>query len=582
MIMNKGNTTLDSVRLMLSPEIERSFYIDRYSIGSIEPNGNATVSIKLIGKPNKDVYGQVTAYDGEIMVMSPNVSPVMLHLKINAMENLNYQAFMGKVEKMAQERYARISSTNLSAIISKLKSDEKYGYEVSTSNGGKVVKSSSNQTIAIKNISDQTIRNVRIALSQVGKIFLLENQTISSIAPKSEVVVHLASRIDESRNHEAYSGELIIAPVNGKQIVLPIDIPAVQEKNDEFDLHLMSGSDSISYMLDKIIIRNNTTRTMDSVKIIVPKDFAKAFDLSNDSFQSVPAGNEVSVDLKFRLYNLISFTNSYSGDLIIASEHHNTKVIPINMVWSNTSSEHFTIYARNDEQDLAKAKQLRSFLESKYHGIAERFGVLNSKTIIYMLPSLDELKLITDDAIGYHYSYRDDIAFISSSNPDEAAMHVFVYRSIMKNNPSYWNKEKIMFDKGNWLIDGITNYVVSNMTGKNGLTNSELDALAADPILEWYNDGTLANYASTYTFFKFIEERYGSQAIYKIIEYMASGMVSNHRCDTLENCTVLRAVYDASGMDMKKSYKHDLDVKGLMKEWEDYVMQHYKIAIKHE
>ena len=55
-------------------------------------------------------------------------------------------------------------------------------------------------------------------------------------------------------------------------------------------------------------------------------------------------------------------------------------------------------------------------------------------------------------------------------------------------------------------------------------------------------------------------------------------MVSNHRCDTLEDCAVLRAVYDVSGLDMKKK-RNALDVEILVKDWGDYVAEHYGIAM---
>ena len=61
-IRNNSNSTLDSIRLMLSPEIASSFYLDKFSIKSIGPNGNATVSIQMFGNPNRDVYGELTGY----------------------------------------------------------------------------------------------------------------------------------------------------------------------------------------------------------------------------------------------------------------------------------------------------------------------------------------------------------------------------------------------------------------------------------------------------------------------------------------------------------------------------------------
>ncbi len=53
-------------------------------------------------------------------------------------------------------------------------------------------------------------------------------------------------------------------------------------------------------------------------------------------------------------------------------------------------------------------------------------------------------------------------------------------------------------------------------------------------------------------------------------------MVSNHRCDTVENCAVLRAVYDANGMSMDDPW-HTLTVKDIVKGWEGYVIDHYGI-----
>jgi len=55
--------------------------------------------------------------------------------------------------------------------------------------------------------------------------------------------------------------------------------------------------------------------------------------------------------------------------------------------------------------------------------------------------------------------------------------------------------------------------------------------------------------------------------------------VSNHRCDTLEDCAVLRAVYDVNGWQMNKSYHDTVDVKTLVSAWEDYVAKHYGAAV---
>jgi hypothetical protein len=47
-------------------------------------------------------------------------------------------------------------------------------------------------------------------------------------------------------------------------------------------------------------------------------------------------------------------------------------------------------------------------------------------------------------------------------------------------------------------------------------------------------------------------------------------MVSNHRCNTLENCAVLRAVYHDSGMDLDdREYKLNFDK--ITEKWIEYL-----------
>ena len=147
----------------------------------------------------------------------------------------------------------------------------------------------------------------------------------------------------------------------------------------------------------------------------------------------------------------------------------------------------------------------------------------------------------------------------------------------MNNNPSYWNREKIMFDKGNWALQGMIYYAVGNMTGKQ-ISKSELDAMSANPDLEWYHSGSLGNYASTYTFFKFLEEKYGDRIIDRTVRYLHSVMTGDKRCDTLENCAVLRAVYDEIGLDMEDT-ENRLSFDDIVEEWRDYLMEGYNIEL---
>ncbi len=92
-----------------------------------------------------------------------------------------------------------------------------------------------------------------------------------------------------------------------------------------------------------------------------------------------------------------------------------------------------------------------------------------------------------------------------------------------------------------------------------------------------YGYGSDAKYGAAYTFLDYLTGKYGDNVIDKTLYYLGSGMVSNHRCDTVENCALLRAVYDLNGLNMEKSYAHTIDVKTLIKEWEGYVIQHYGI-----
>jgi hypothetical protein len=576
-IKNKSDSTLHSVRLMLSPDLENSFYLDRHAINFIEPNGNATVNIKLLGKPNEQVDGKVVGYNGYVMAMAAYHNPVLLPVSINSLDSSHQQAYMGKIAEMAHQRYSRtvVASGTIDAILSKLDKIEEHNFEVNTADGNIAITSATDQLV-IRSLSEELLKNIRILVSKPSNIFLLDKQAIQSLEPNGEAVVHLISRIDGKNPHNGFKGEVIIAPVNGRPIVLPIDIPGNNYVTEDFYASTSSGSSEISKVVDKIVISNNGSRAMDGVRLILPVDLARVFGLSQDSFQSIPPNSEVEVDFAIRKDdNLMLYTRSFAGELVIVSAHDGEKiVIPINMVWKNISSDHFTIYYRDGEENASKAEQLEEFLESAYVTIAERFGELKSRTTIYMLGSTDEMRLITSSAVPYYYSYDRDIGFTASDAPDleEAALHVLVYRSIMTTNPSYWNKQAILFDKGNWLVDGITNYLVASITGRHSLSNSGLDAFVTRSDLESYAPSTLRNYAVTYTFFRFLEETYGHEVIDRTLYHLGSGMISNHRCNTLENCSVLRGVYDAAGLDLDNK-ENKLAFNAIIEKWMDYLLE---------
>ncbi|MGH9876315.1 MAG: hypothetical protein ACRD5H_01640, partial [Nitrososphaerales archaeon] len=429
-----------------------------------------------------------------------------------------------------------------------------------------------------KNLSDRPLKNVRISVSSPSNVFLLDKYTIRSIEANGEAIVNMTSKIDGPNPHKSFIGEMVIVPEYGRPTVIPFDIPSNEnEKEDKvLEVNLLSGSNKISTLIDRITIKNTSSRSMDNVRLVLyPSDLPRIFNMTTTSFKSVPAGEEVSIDFKLRTDdNLKALTNNYAGELIIGSVNHIQKVvIPIDMTWNEVSSKHFIVYSR--KADVSKANGVINFLESKYKAVAERFGDVNSKTVIYMLGSNDELKLLTDSAVPYYYSYKQDIGFIVSKSDkiNEDALQVFVYRSIMNNNPSYWNREKIMFDKGNWAVQGIIYYVVGNMTEKQ-ISKPEIDTISTNQDLEWYNSGTLGDYVSTYTFFKFLEEKYGTKVVDRTVKYLHSVMTGDKRCDTLENCSVLRAVYDELGLDMTNT-ENRLTFDNIVEEWRDHLIKNY-------
>jgi len=590
-IKNKSDSTLESVRLTLSPGLAKSFHLERSSIRSIEPQSNATVGVKLVGKPNTDAYGKVTAYNGYVMVTGANHSPEKVDIKVGSSDSSHYKSYLQKINDKAQQRYTRAvpagatgvpSSATVGSVISKIKTTEQQDYQVTTADGNKVVTNPSGQLV-IKNLSDKTLKNVRITVSNPSDLFLLDTRAIHTIEPNAEAVINMTSRIDGPNPHKSFHGEMVVAPVNGRATVIPINIPSNYDDREEkaLEVDLLSGSNKITSFVDKIKIKNIGSRSLNNVRIVIqPSDLSRVFDLSANSFMSLAPGEEVSVDFEVRTTkNLMILTDSYDGYMIIGSVNHAQKVvIPVDMVWNAASTGHFTVYSRKD--DASKASDVANFLESKYGAVSKRFGTLNSKTVIYMLGSIDELKLVTESAVPYHYSYAHDIGFITSSSNKyrEDALQVFVYRSIINNNPSYWNREKILFDEGNWLMQGVTNYIVGSMTEKQ-LSKQELDTVLTSSDVEWYNAGTSENYISTYTFFKFLEEKYGAKVIDKTIKYMHSVMTGDKRCDSLESCSVVRAVYDRADLDIK-DVENKLDFDTIVQEWRDYMKTNYNPEVK--
>ncbi|MFY3742001.1 MAG: hypothetical protein HMLIMOIP_002463 [Candidatus Nitrosomirales archaeon] len=582
-IKNTGNRTADNIRIMLSPEISKSFKLSDPAIKSIEPNSNITITLEVNGNPNRDMLGGLVGYNGALIVMAEHLSPITLPVNIGAEESTYKDEYMDKVAAIAEQRYSKISLLN--GILSKLERTQ-YSYEVTTANGDNVITSPSDE-IVIRNLSEKELKNVRIYLSNAGNAFLLEQKNIQSLEANGQVSIKLIPRMDiEKYSPKDIKGELLIVPSNDRPIQIPIDIIAEERKDsaDEFEVRTLLGNDGIFTADDKIIIKNLGSRTLDSVRLMLPVNLARVLMLSNDSFKNIEPNSEVIVDLKFREErgeHKMGIQYNYQGELTVVSEHHRAKVIPINISWNEVSSDHFLIYSRNSESEIAKAKDLMSFLESKYENITARFGEMEAKTKIYMTSTLEEFRMISDSDQS-DYAFSDDVIFICGCSEDVKSLGLkeVVYRITFNKYPNYSNKEKFMLDGQNWLMDGIASYVAANMTDGKTAVNTQIEAFKENPTsLVWYGSGSEEQYGATYTFFEYLHERYGEDVIDKTLYYLGSGMTSNHRCDTLEECAMLRAVYDISGLDMKKS-RNTLDVESLVSEWEDYVMEQYSVVIE--
>ncbi len=590
-IRNTGNITADNIRIMLSPEIAHSFRLGTYTVGSIAPHSNVTISLQHIGNPNKDVFGGLTGYNGNVLVMGEHLTPILLPVIIEPDGSYlqGHRFIMPKLSGMEQQHNREISmlsngkvfSSGISLLNSILKHPSKNSnYEVTTSSKDDVITKPSGE-IVIKNLSDKELQNIRIVISGAGNVFLLDNKVIHHLAPHAQISIRMIPTIDTRvYSPKDFKGELLIVPSNDNPVHIPINITAAgrEDSANEFEVSTQ-GKDGIFTATEKVVIKNNGNRTMDSVRLVLSNNLARVVTLSNDSFKHIDPDGKVIVEFKFNA-GLRTFMENYKGELIIASEHHNIRSIPISIEWKKVESNHFVIYARSGDEQTAN--QLINFLESNYQKITS-IGKMDTKAVIYITNNMDEMKLVNPSAHAY-YSYADDKIFVCKcDDPKFNALKEFVYRLIINNYPSYHNTKKILLDKENWLLDGISNYIASKIYD-HGIEKKQIDAFATDPTgFEWYGYGSDAKYGAVYTFIDYLTGKYGDNVIDRTLYYLGSGMVSNHRCDALEDCAVLRAVYDVNGLNMEKSYAHTIDVKTLIKEWEGYVIQHYGIDyIVHE
>ncbi|MGH9879402.1 MAG: hypothetical protein ACRD5H_17360, partial [Nitrososphaerales archaeon] len=252
----------------------------------------------------------------------------------------------------------------------------------------------------------------------------------------------------------------------------------------------------------------------------------------------------------------------------------NRRSIPVKIEWEEISSQHFTVFARAGDKDVAN--QLIDFLEANYQNLTSRLGEMKTKTVIYMTGSVEEMNLINPYAHPY-YSYMDDVIFVCSCKDVKGdALKEFIYRLVINNYPTYFNMKKFMFDQENWLLDGVTSYLAATITAP--VEKKYEDAFtSARTSFQWYGYGSDAQYGAVHSFLKFLESKYGSAVVDKTLEYLRSGMISNHRCSALEECAMLRAVYDMVGLDLDNK-RNTLSFKNLIEEWEQYLQDEYGIS----
>jgi hypothetical protein len=563
-IRNVGNVPVNNIKVVLSPDIARTFMLGERAIKSIEPHANVTITFELNGSPNRNVLGGLEGYDGYVMIMAEHHSPITLPVSIGALHGADHLTdYMFRVASMATARYSQVS------LLNSLVRHTEQNYMV-TADGDDAITDPSGEVV-IKNISNKELKNVRLYLSNAGHAFLLDQSNIESIAPNSEASVKLIPMIDTQKYSKDINGELLIVPSNDVPMQIPVVIKGAERKDsaDEYTVRVESG-DAITSASEKITIMNGE-RTMDSVRIALDSNLNRIFSLSESTFKHIEPYSTVTVELKFNSGDLKTFMQGYEGMLMVMSEHHNMQTVPIKMVWHAVESEHFTIYARSGYED--SAQNVVDALERNYSKVAERFGGID-RTVIYMA-GMDEMR-----SVNRGYSYSDDVIVICScDSPEFYAMKEFLYRLVINNYASYHNMKQLMFDQENWLIDGVTTYLAVSM----GSAKYDTVHANADVSFQWYGRGSDAQYAATFTLFRYLEDTYSDNVIDRILYYLGTGMVSNHRCDTVENCTLLQGVYGAMSMNMNEK-KHTKSVKSIVEEWRRYVemssMMNHRIADK--
>jgi hypothetical protein len=550
-----------------------------YAIKSIAPQSETKVSLTLIGRPNVDVMNNPIPYKGQIIISINNGSPYILELsgEVPNQASSLQSIFMKMIASKAEDRYKSFEKPEL-----RISQDN--DYEVTLGSGEHTIKSTSDELI-IRNTGSEPLKNLRIMTSAASDHFLADQKSIALVPAGSFVKVRLVSMINDAELSRDLSGELIVVPENAVPITIPINVAKklVEDKNTMYEVNTLSGNGVISNTADGIIIRNNSNEAIENVRLILPRELSRVFSVTEDSFRSIEPNSGKIIYLEQRGTldsNVKQILNVYKGEIIIVSSNGMKKIVPVNIVWKSISSEHFVVFARDNVDELTKATQMINFLERGHADAAKIIGESESKTVIYMISSLDELKVLNGAPLPSAFASNEDMVFVWSNSDDlnMLALREFAHRTIVDDYATYWAKQKISLDKGNWLVDGISNYVTAKIVGERGLIKDQLGAFIAEPTsFEWYGEATPTHYGSSYTLFKFLAKRYGDAVIEKTLNYLGSTMISNHRCDTFEQCALLMAVYDANGFNMNDK-RHDLSFDMVVQEWKDYVLEKYGIS----
>jgi hypothetical protein len=138
-------------------------------------------------------------------------------------------------------------------------------------------------------------------------------------------------------------------------------------------------------------------------------------------------------------------------------------------------------------------------------------------------------------------------------------MKALVNRIVMTKYLSYYNMKALTFNTESWLLTGLSDHITAYMFESNmARTYIELDDA------ENVDSG---QFGTTSSFLEFLETEYGAGVTDKILENLNSGLTINHKCSSIEECSVLNAVYEVKGWDPNKR-RYTLTFDELFAQWE--------------